>query len=291
MTKKIFIQFILSFICGLCGCGFLLGSFSCAPSKESRADDRVYTQLNSENNLALSSTQNIIGGQDLSLNSQINFSVVAIINTSDLGSFSICTGTFITKNIILTAAHCVSKNSSEIWIKFGNSIFSDKKSISLSVKNIIQHPNYESQKNDLALVQIINDKNILIQPVALASDLDILKPNNFILFGYGVNTSDESVADQMQGVGDLRKLQILSKFISSESDKFIVDQSNGYGVCSGDSGGPAFVLNAKNKYVLMGVASGVRQSESQTECSNQSEFTKVSAYQDWISTSIKKLDF
>jgi len=277
--KKIFVKFSLNLALS---CAFIAIAFSCAPSNVSNPN---YSEVN---------LQNIIGGQDLGLNSKATASVVAIIDTSSLGSFSVCTGVFIKKDIILTAAHCVSQNPSDMLVKLGNSIFSEKKSSSLVVKNIIKHPKYQIHKNDLALIQIHNDKNILTQPVLLATDSEIQKPNNFIVFGYGVKTTAILPDDQMQGVGILRKLKILSKFILNEKNKFIVDQSKGYGVCGGDSGGPAFILNEKNKYILAGVASGLTQdhaqSDSQTECQHKSEFTKVADYKAWIFEAIEYIE-
>ncbi len=225
-------------------------------------------------------SQNIIGGQDQSLTQKINHSVAAILLTNSDGNLEICTGTFISKNMLITAAHCVPKVASDVTIKIGNSIFDEKKSQTLNVLKIYKHPDYKKGKNDLALIHIEEDKNIFILPVELVRSSDQIKNKNLILFGFGVDQIAET-EDGLQGAGLLRKLKIQAQFVSKSDDKIMLNQSQGYGVCHGDSGGPAFVT-VKNKYVLVSIASGVLQQEDQLDCTNQAVFTSVAEHLDWI---------
>lgn len=238
---------------------------------------------------------NIIGGQDLGMNKKLNLSVAAILRTSFDGRIDICTGTFITKNIILTAAHCVSEDPSDLQIKIGNSVISNHKSISLTAFKIIRHQDYELGKNDLALIQINHPefvkKNISIRPVELVTDVEFEQKNNFILFGYGINQIDSFAADDdLQGSGELRKANISEKLISKMGNQLIIDQSNTVGACHGDSGGPAFILDQKNTYKIIGVASGVQQSELETDCAGQSVYTNLNSFKPWILQSISDFD-
>ncbi len=251
------------------------GILSCAPEKSG-----------SSFNIKSDQYENIIGGQDLSLKSEMSPTVAVLLDTSSAGSFSICTGTFIRKNIILTAAHCVPENSEDLAVKMGNSLFNEQEIKTLNVLKIIRHKDYQPGKNDLALVLIQPDKNIFIKPAALSDAKKYFKNKNLLLFGYGDNEIDEAASDDLKGAGSLRKLIVSAEYISHIENKFIIDQSHGFGACHGDSGGPAFILNAKNKYVLAGVASGVRQTADQTDCTGQSEYTDVSKFQTWISQSI-----
>jgi secreted trypsin-like serine protease len=236
--------------------------------------------------LKLDQSENIIGGQDLGRSQKLNTSVVAIL-TFGISGIQICTGTFISKNIILTAAHCVSTDPSDVAIHFSNSIFESDVNLKLNPLKILIHPDYVQGKNDLALIQIKNDQNISISPVSIASDSDLKRKSGFTLFGYGVNRiGDTENSNDDLGAGNLRQLKISSQYISQRESKFIIDQSHGFGACHGDSGGPAFLTNSENKYVLAGVASGVRQSANQADCAGQSQYTDVSKFQTWILQSI-----
>lgn len=231
----------------------------------------------------------IIGGQDLSLSSVLNRSVVMILNQNSVGSASICTGTFISPTIILTAAHCVSDDKNDLIVQMGNSIFSEQEMISFNVIAVEKHEKYQKTENDLALIRVEENKTVSVIPVALAKDKDLSNKKMMTLLGYGVNQLEES-DDEFQGAGDLRRLNVLASRVKMSRTSFTIDQSQGSGACHGDSGGPAFVTLQDHKLVLAGVASGVVQSEDETDCTNQSVYTKVSMYNSWIFKSIQELN-
>jgi secreted trypsin-like serine protease len=240
----------------------------------------------------------IIGGQDLSQVNDSNFSiysVAAIMDTSSLSGSTVCTGTFIAENIILTAAHCVSENAQDLLIKIGYSIYSEDASAHIQALKIIKHKDYVVGKNDLALIQVnsmnLLEKNIRIRPVRLVENFEIEFKNNLILLGYGTNQIETSEIDSdndLQGAGSLRRVQVLPDAISLVMDSFVIDQSNGFGACHGDSGGPA-LINQNNEYFLVGVASGVQQGPNQADCVSTSVYTNVQSYKDWLNTSISML--
>lgn len=245
---------------------------SCAPKKQSQNFNRT-------------ESENIIGGQDQSRTKKTNYSVAAILLTNANGNLEICTGTFITKKILITAAHCVSNDTNDMTIKIGNSIFDEKKSITLTVAKIFKHPLYKVGKNDLALVEINYDDSVVIVPVAVAKSNEELINKSFYLFGYGVNQTNET-EDGLQGAGVLRKLNMNGEFFFKVKDQIIIHQSRSKGACHGDSGGPAFVF-LKNRYVLAGVASGVVQNDDEVECSKNSVYTPVADHLNWIESTLK----
>ncbi len=242
--------------------------FSCAPSKNELKYERNDTEF-------------IIGGQDLGQNALYNRSIVLILNQSLIGSASVCTGTFITPTVIITAAHCVSDDKNDLLIRMGNSIFSEKNSILFFVIAVKKHENYKKNEHDLALIQVEENPQIKVDPVPITREQHDLNQNNMTLLGYGVNQIEES-ADEFQGAGTLRRIYVRTQQIEMQNLIFTIDQSQGSGACHGDSGGPAFITLANHTVVLAGVASGVLQSEDESECTNQSVYTKVSAYQEWI---------
>jgi secreted trypsin-like serine protease len=262
----------LKYIFALVVCLFVV---ACAPSKQNGEYDTHQVDQ-------------IIGGQDLSLSSILNRSVVMILNQNNVGSASICTGTFISPTIILTAAHCVSDNKNDLVIQMGNSIFSDQEMISFNVLAVEKHENYQKTENDLALIRVEENKTVSVIPVALAKDKDLSNKKMMTLLGYGVNQIEES-EDEFQGAGHLRSLNVQSSRMKLNQFTFSIDQSVGSGACHGDSGGPAFLMLQNRQYVLAGVASGVVQSDDEADCTNQSVYTSVSSYKSWILKSIEEL--
>lgn len=262
----------LKYIFALVVCLFVV---ACAPSKQ---NGEYETQQ----------VDQIIGGQDLSLSSTLNRSVVMILNQNSVGSASICTGTFISPTIILTAAHCVSEDKNDLIVRMGNSIFSEKEMIALSVVAVKKHENYQKTENDLALILVEENKNIAVIPVALAKEKDLSSKKMITLLGFGVNQIEES-DDEFQGAGNLRSLKVSPSRVSIDQFTFSVDQSVGSGACHGDSGGPAFLMLPNRQFVLAGVASGVVQSDDEADCTNQSVYTNVSFYKSWILRSIEEL--
>ena len=117
-------------------------------------------------------------------------------------SFS-CTGSIISKSVILTAAHCVERGSSnptDVYVKFGHSDLGN--ALNMTVKSIVKHPNlygnlYEYKTDsDLALLKLSNDLefNDAIQTISLPSAASYSNYNLFsselIFAGYGFEEID-----------------------------------------------------------------------------------------------------
>jgi secreted trypsin-like serine protease len=205
-----------------------------------------------------------------------------------MGQASICTGTFVSKTFILTAAHCVTDDKNDLVIKMGNSVFTDQKTISFNVISVKKNEDYQKTTHDLALIQVVESSQVEVVPVELLQESDSLNKKNMTLFGYGVDHIEDS-DDEFQGAGELRSLKVFFQRIRINQNTFMIDQSRGTGACHGDSGGPAFISSFNQRIILAGVASGVVQSEDESDCTNQSVYTRVSAYKSWIMETVQEL--
>lgn len=120
-----------------------------------------------------------------------------------------------------------------------------------------------------------------ILPVLRAEKLNSVR--NFIL---SVLDKKSEVTDE-----DLKRITSFSYIDHSKSEKILLDQSAGQGLCSGDSGGPSFV-KTKRGYALLGVASAVfdtdisKARDAQTRCSQVGEITNLVPYASWLKKSI-----
>lgn len=171
------------------------------------------------------------------------------------------------------------------------------------------NPSGNSQKpdtwSDIAVLKFAGTVPAGFAPATLLSDVADLAPNTPVtLAGYGVNemkltevdvantpdietqvatgkvacTRDRKTCVKMEssGSGILRSTQVtVSKLLSNE---VVVDQSHGTGACSGDSGGPAYVLK-NGKYYLFGVTS-----RGNVGCDSDGIYTNILTYLDWIKT-------
>lgn len=94
-------------------------------------------------------------------------------------------------------------------------------------------------------------------------------------------TRDNCVQVDMDGDGVLR--QTIAPISSVQETEFRLDESKGHGTCSGDSGGPAYVQE-DGQYYLVGVTS-----RGSPLCDDVGVYTNAVYYKDWIAKTIKQL--
>lgn len=216
---------------------------------------------------------------------------------------SICTGSLISKRVILTAAHCVdSENLKGVLAIFTNDITAeDAPTKAIPVGRVELHPDYDGQ-NDMALVFLRSDAPEGFKLAKLpASDITSeLKGKSVTLAGYGVTTplvnkigmdpdSGELVVIPLptEGDGVLRQVSgIETLAISPDAKEFMVSGYGGTkGACHGDSGGPAYLAQEDGSFLLVGVTS--RGTNPIGNCDRQAIYGSVAAQMDWIRKFVK----
>lgn len=217
---------------------------------------------------------------------------VVLLNTENQSSHSRCTGTLISKNVILTAAHCVDADIESLWVVTSN--FEFAVSERHSVSKIIRHENYKTfarpsdmqANNDVALVQFEGSLPGFYQPTTWVTKFKpSIKRFWLPVAGYG---------ETLEGQGDSGELRIgkATAFnFESTASFFTVDQSSREGICKGDSGGPAY-LKIKDHYFVLGIVSAIDNHSPDGQialerCYGTSYFNSTLYYQDWI---VKNLD-
>lgn len=263
---------------------------------------------------------------------------VAALLKSDIFSDELyvhCSGVMITPNILLTAAHCVSTNESnskeltpylpeELFVQVGKLLVEPITSKSLSVANIIIHPQYNPNA-------MSRDDDGLIKP-GLAFDLAIIKLarpfvdeqlssinimtqgdiKNWLssekqahIFGYGLSdlwsTSDR--APMLRGAATIyrpsftktvRRQEVINGRLVTRPVKINISGSSEIEIflggssypdtCGGDSGGPAFSKADDGTFTLIGITS-----RGDPECDEGGIYTNVTSLQDWIFQTIETL--
>uniref|UniRef100_A0A3B3C2Z6 Zgc:165423 n=1 Tax=Oryzias melastigma TaxID=30732 RepID=A0A3B3C2Z6_ORYME len=214
------------------------------------------------NSRAAVTESRIVGGQAASAG-QWPWQVMLQIPVS--GGMSLCGGSLINNQWVLSAAHCFSStNTTNVVVYLGriNTQGSNPNQVSRSVSRIIVNPNYSSktQNNDLSLLKLASPVtfNDYISPVCLAAQgSNIPADTSAWVTGFGTLSSGGSLAQTLQEVN----VPIVSNTQCNSAYGGITNQMicagltiGGKDSCQGDSGGPLVVKN-RTRWVQAGVVS------------------------------------
>jgi len=198
-----------------------------------------------------------------------------------------CTGTLISTDTILTAAHCVNHGSKYDYVIYFSKKPGAFRNDSRKVAALRFHAGYNAKayedRNDVAVLRIKGALPAGFAPMALPTAND-LNEHDFYAAGYGTITARNEMPKTN---GILRYTSQHLDGIKPEQTQFLVDQTNGHGICFGDSGGPAFTTHSRP--AILGIASAVYTRNEQEKnkpgfdvCRYNAIYTSVFHYLDWI---------
>lgn len=231
------------------------------------------------------SNDGIIGGVDVPENNAIVKGVVAVY---DSYSSQLCTGSLLQNNTVLTAAHCLGGDVSNMFIIFGTKITgdserrqADKMEASLEWQEQIAR-NITPLTGDIGLIHFKGSIPAGFEAANFLTDAKVLKKGGrVILAGYGI---DDGTAKT--GAGTLRATNVLIDDPQFNPFEVKLDQRKGQGACHGDSGGPAYIYKGGN-YFLWGVTSRGAE-DADDNCTQFGIYTNALGYLDWIQATIAK---
>lgn len=233
----------------------------------------------------------IVGGEDVTNTDSARTSTVALYQKSRDGrGGALCTASLISKNIAVTAAHCLNQGAQDTVVLFGNDLHSktlQKRAVTSAIVHPLwkDHAGHGMDEGDIALVKFSGSPPAGYHAIKmLNSDKKLLPYAEMEVAGYGITD-----AELKGGAGRLRKTRIKLLKPRTGKSEMILDQSKGHGACHGDSGGPAFVRDTSGKISLAGVTNRSYPAGARDDCRHQVVYTKVSAYKKWIAQGERRL--
>ncbi|MGZ3772163.1 MAG: S1 family peptidase [Pseudobdellovibrionaceae bacterium] len=226
----------------------------------------------------------IIGGEKASAADPVTGSTVSLISNYQGTPYSFCSGTLISKDLVVTAAHCLEYVDS-LSIYFGEALPKKMEGAKLvEVSKWVLHPAYkvtEDSKdssgttiNDVAVIKLASAIPSNAKPVAILDpSKSIGAGDTLLLAGYGV----------INEIGKLERadgLNFVRVVVAKLTDSIIVtDQTNAKGACFGDSGGPAY-LETSQGLVLVGATRGSH--DGANDCRHYGEYTNVTMFKSFL---------
>lgn len=238
----------------------------------------------------------IVGGAPVHAFDAITKSTVAfyfpIDSKGTLKNF--CTGTLISHDLVLTAAHCfvdvasgseltVDQLAQFVFVGFGNEVVSQFKQDRVSfrqISQIIPHESYvesgfldafTKSNYDIALVRLKTKAPNGFRPARLATQ-PVKAKQTLVIAGFGLTDGK-----QMHPAVSLNKTEIVVEQPQINDVQFLYVNTNGQTACSGDSGGPAYETLADGTLMVHGVTSF-----GDSTCEKFGVYTHVFPLVEWI---------
>jgi len=210
-----------------------------------------------------------------------------------LGSYgTACTATAVTRDLLLTAAHCVQPGADYKLVGSAPG----QPPVLKDIARIERDPQFDLKRllghlatADVALIKLAEPLPARVPPVRIGSDSEtVAVGDTLVIAGYGVTvrgdgrTGGTVRAARLVVTGQPGPLQIRL------FDPRTKDEGPGLGACAGDSGAPAF-RDAGGSLILVGVVSWSTGPKLSAGCGGLTGVTPLVRYRSWIVNTARAL--
>ena len=203
----------------------------------------------------------------------------------------LCTGTALTRDLVLTAAHCVAR-------KLDYQVKTFQTGQTIAVRAIAPHPRFDLTSYaasrataDVALIKLAAPLADLVMPAKLAPARRVAVGERLTIAGFGV-TADGTARGlgiprmaTLSVTGQPGSLQIRLYDLATRATRS--GQILGLGACTGDSGAPAFEPASE---AVIGVVSWSTAPGDQEGCGGLTGVTPLLLYRYWIVDTARKFN-
>lgn len=199
----------------------------------------------------------------------------------------LCTGIALTPDLVLTAAHCVARQTRYKVRPY-------QADIVIAARFIALHPQFDPKsyaKNrataDVALIKLASDLPPSVVPAALAPSRTVTLGETMTIAGFGT-TTDRSAAGL--GVPRMATLAVTGHPSSLQIrlyDSATRNVRGGLGACTGDSGAPAY---DGERPLIIGIVSWTTAASDEFGCGGLTGVTPLFLYRAWIIEAARKFN-
>jgi trypsin len=193
----------------------------------------------------------------------------------------ICGGSYIAKNLVLTAAHCVSHPQQQLAVAVG---LDDKEALSqhIPVVGIVVHPEYDRSRKSSDIALLFLDPKVDAPAdgfIELNQNRQFPAPATRVrALGFGNLTSIGLVSDSKLRQVDLDVISPHEDAVDQQTRLYAAEPTGGKDTCQGDSGGPLF-SHESGVLKLVGITSF---GKGCAQRGRPAVYTRVSHYVSWI---------